>query len=74
MTDTTDRSVGTADIVAGIAARGRTAEHIPERGPAGQRLAGIARPGDRIVVMGARDDTLSEFAADVLRRVGEKTF
>jgi hypothetical protein len=25
-------------------------------------------------VMGARDDTLSEFAADVLKRVGEKEF
>ena len=34
----------------------------------------LARPGDLIVIMGARDDTLSEFAADVLKRVGEKSF
>jgi UDP-N-acetylmuramate--alanine ligase len=30
----------------------------------------LARPGDRIVVMGARDDTLSTFAADLLARLG----
>lgn len=63
---TTDRSVGTADIVDGIAARGRTAEHIPERAQCARRLAGLARPGDRIVVMGARDDTLTQFAEDLL--------
>lgn len=67
---TTDRSVGTADIVDGIAARGRTAEHIPERAQCAQRLAGLARPGDRIVVMGARDDTLTQFAEDLLGRLG----
>jgi UDP-N-acetylmuramate--alanine ligase len=31
----------------------------------------LARPGDCIVIMGARDDTLPEFATDLLRRVGE---
>jgi UDP-N-acetylmuramate--alanine ligase len=29
----------------------------------------LARPGDRILVMGARDDSLSQFARDVLRRL-----
>jgi UDP-N-acetylmuramate--alanine ligase len=66
---TTDRSVGSADIVAGVAARGRTAEHIPERPAAAERLAGIARPGDRIIVMGARDDTLTQFAVELLARL-----
>ena len=43
------------------------------KGPAcGDRLVELAQPGDLIVIMGARDDTLSEFAADVLKRVGEK--
>jgi len=67
---TTDRGVGTADIVAGIAARGRTAEHIPERAQCAQRLAGIAAPGDRIVVMGARDDSLTLFAEELLAKLG----
>ncbi|MFM2098676.1 MAG: hypothetical protein RLZZ366_215, partial [Pseudomonadota bacterium] len=30
-----------------------------------------ARPGDRILIMGARDDTLSAFAADLLERLDE---
>ena len=29
----------------------------------------VCNPGDRIIVMGARDDTLSEFAADLLARL-----
>lgn len=66
---TTDRSVGSADIVAGVAARGRTAEHIPERPAAAERLAGIARPGDRVIVMGARDDTLTQFAEELVARL-----
>ncbi len=46
----------------------------PDRPACGDKLVELAQPGDLIVIMGARDDTLSEFAADVLRRVGEKSF
>ena len=67
---TTDRTVGSERIVALIEQAGAPAEHIPDRGEAGQRLAALARPGDRIVIMGARDDTLSAFAADILARLG----
>ena len=67
---TTDRSVGSERIVALIAEAGRHAEHIPTREAAGDRLVEIARPGDRIAVMGARDDTLSAFASDLLARLG----
>ena len=35
-------------------------------------LAAIARPGDRIIVMGARDDTLSGLAAEMLDMVKRK--
>ena len=63
---TADRSVGSGDIVAGIVARGRSAEHIPERAACGARLVALAQPGDRIVIMGARDDTLTQFAVDLL--------
>lgn len=67
---TVDRSVGSAEIVAGVTAAGRQAEHIAERAACGDRLAALARPGDRIVVMGARDDTLSAFAQDIVTRLG----
>ena len=33
------------------------------------RLVSLARPGDRIVIMGARDDTLSEFAQRIFQRL-----
>jgi UDP-N-acetylmuramate--alanine ligase len=66
---TVAREVTSADIVARICATGRRAEHVAERADCGDRLVELARPGDRIVIMGARDDTLSEFAADVLARL-----
>jgi UDP-N-acetylmuramate--alanine ligase len=67
---TTSREVGSGDIVAGVADHGRTAEHIPDRAACAERLAALARPGDRIVVMGARDDTLTQFAETVLAKLG----
>ncbi|MET0293481.1 MAG: Mur ligase family protein, partial [Phenylobacterium sp.] len=69
---TVDRSVSTADVIAGIVARGRHAEALPDRAACGERILELARPGDRIVVMGARDDTLSAFAAELLERVAKK--
>jgi UDP-N-acetylmuramate--alanine ligase len=66
---TVERSVGSGDIVAGVNRGGRHAEHLAERAAIADRLAELARPGDRIVVMGARDDTLSAFAADLLARL-----
>lgn len=63
---TTDRSVSSPDIIAGVAARGRDARYIPDRESCGEALAALARPGDRIVIMGARDDTLTDFAGAVL--------
>ncbi|HMI39929.1 MAG TPA: Mur ligase family protein [Sphingomicrobium sp.] len=48
---------------------GGQARHIPERAAIGEALLGEARPGDRIVIMGARDDTLSEFAAELVSRL-----
>lgn len=67
---TVDRTVTSADIVAGVSAGGRHAEHIGDRSACGLRLAELARPGDRVIVMGARDDTLTGFAEEVLRLLG----
>jgi UDP-N-acetylmuramate--alanine ligase len=71
---TADRSMGSAVIAEGVASRGKTAIALPDRAACGDRLVELAQPGDTIVVMGARDDTLTEFAADVLKRVGQKDF
>ena len=50
---TVDRAVTCADIVAGVAASGRAAFAFAERAACGDKLVELARPGDRIVVMGA---------------------
>ncbi|MBB5741186.1 UDP-N-acetylmuramate--L-alanine ligase [Brevundimonas aurantiaca] len=69
---TTDRSVGSAAIAEGVRAAGRQAEALPDRAACGDRIVEMARPGDRVLVMGARDDTLSSFAADLLERLGAR--
>jgi UDP-N-acetylmuramate--alanine ligase len=66
---TVDRSVGSADIVREIRRCGRKAFAFPDRGACGDMLIRLARRGDRIVVMGARDDSLSQFARELLRRL-----
>ncbi len=66
---TVDRSVGSERIVDLINAAGGHAEHVPSREDCGTRIAALARSGDRIVVMGARDDTLTEFAQSILARL-----
>ena len=69
---TTDRSGSSQDIVSGVRAAGRQAEALPDRAACGQRLLELAQAGDRIVVMGARDDTLSTFAGALLEQLSEK--
>ena len=59
---TVDRSVTTADIIRGVEGGGRAAHGFPDRAACGVKLLELARRGDRIVVMGARDDTLTSFA------------
>ncbi|MDZ4306769.1 glutamate ligase domain-containing protein [Allopontixanthobacter sp.] len=66
---TVDRSQGSERIIQLIAQAGGTAEYLPTRDDCADRIAEIARPGDRIVVMGARDDTLTEFARGILDRL-----
>ncbi|RNJ63189.1 MAG: UDP-N-acetylmuramate--alanine ligase [Porphyrobacter sp. IPPAS B-1204] len=66
---TVDRSVGSERIVALIKVRGGQAEHIADRDACADRIVALAQGGDRIVVMGARDDTLTEFARSILVRL-----
>ncbi len=68
---TTMRAVSSAEIAAAVTARGRHAEAFADRAACGAKLLELARPGDRIVVMGARDDTLTTFAGELLRGVGK---
>lgn len=67
---TVDRSVSSGDIVDAVRAGGHQAWNCAERARCGEKILELARPGDRIVVMGARDDTLSRFAAELVDRLG----
>jgi UDP-N-acetylmuramate--alanine ligase len=66
---TVDRSVGSREIICEIERHGRNVFALPDRGSCGDALVRLARRGDRIVIMGARDDSLSRFAHEVLRRI-----
>ena len=66
---TVERTVGSIDIIKGVSATGRTAEALPDREACGECLLKLARAGDRIVVMGARDDGLSVFAHELVERL-----
>ncbi|MEO7563773.1 MAG: Mur ligase family protein [Sphingomicrobium sp.] len=66
---TVEKGRGSDWLAGAIGERGARAEHIPERAAIGTALTAEAKSGDRIVIMGARDDTLSEFAAGLLTRI-----
>ena len=69
---TVERSVSSCDIVEALKAHGRQADTWAERAVCGDHILRLAQPGDRIVVMGARDDTLADFAAEVLARLRQR--
>ena len=74
---TVDRTQGSERIVElvrlaadrGAPDTGPIAEYIAAREDCADRIVELARPGDRVVIMGARDDTLSAFAAGLLARL-----
>ncbi len=66
---TVDRSQGSERIIEMIKDSGGLADHVASREDCGKLIASIAKPGDRIVIMGARDDTLTKFATDLLDRL-----
>jgi UDP-N-acetylmuramate--alanine ligase len=68
---TVDRSVGSREVICEIERRGRKAFAFPDRSACGDTLVRLARRSDRIVIMGARDESLSQFARELIRRIGQ---
>ncbi len=66
---TARRDFSAADIVTEIAARGVKAEFAPSRACLADRIAAEARAGDLVLVMGARDPSLNEFAAEIVTAI-----
>ncbi|HKX92650.1 MAG TPA: Mur ligase family protein [Sphingomicrobium sp.] len=68
---TTERVRGSDWLAEQVEARGKHGRHISDRAAIGDALIAEARPGDRIVIMGARDDTLIDFARELVERLAE---
>jgi UDP-N-acetylmuramate-alanine ligase len=66
---TATRDFSAAEIVAEIASRGTNAEFAPTRERLIARIAEQAQPGDLVLVMGARDPSLTELARAILAAV-----
>jgi UDP-N-acetylmuramate--alanine ligase len=67
---TVERTRGSDWLAGQIRTSGANAEYVPDRAAIGEKLIAEARPGDRILIMGARDDTLAEFARELVERLG----
>ncbi len=67
---TATRDFSATDIAAEIAARGARAEFAAAREELVARVAAAARPGDLVLVMGARDPSLTELGRALLRGAG----
>ena len=70
---TATRDFSAADIVAEILGRGVGAEFAPSRDWLASRIAQEARSGDLVLVMGARDPSLSALARTILAAIGRQT-
>jgi UDP-N-acetylmuramate--alanine ligase len=70
---TVDKSRGSDWLTDEVVKHHKQALHIPERASVGEALLKEARPGDRILIMGARDDTLIDFARSIVDRLAETT-
>ena len=64
------RDFSAADIAGEITARGAAAEFAPSREWLIERIAAEARAGDLVIVMGARDPSLTHLARTLLARLG----
>ena len=63
------KDICSEDIVQDIQKAGGNAFCVPNRPDIVQAVAAEARPGDVVLVMGARDDTLTDFCRDILEAV-----
>lgn len=68
---TVDKVRGSDWLAQKVREHGKQAEHIGERAKIAGALVSQASAADRILIMGARDDTLIDFAQEVLKRLAE---
>ena len=70
---TVERTRGSDWLAQEVSERGRTnAQHIADRAQIADALLGEAKRGDRILIMGARDDTLIDFARELVEKLTKR--
>ena len=62
---TAQKDISAADLVRDLERTGKRVHFIPDRKKIVSLVKGLAAKGDRVVVMGARDDSLSDFARSI---------
>lgn len=60
------KDISSSDLIQDVARLGRKGAHIATRDLIRAFVRAEMKAGDRVVVMGARDDTLTDFAKDIL--------
>lgn len=66
---TTNGGISSCDLVDAICEKGCQAEFFSDRSVIADRLVNESEVGDRVVIMGARDESLVQFAQGILERI-----
>ena len=68
---TAAKDISAKDYAQALSAKGRDARYAAAREEIAGAICAEAKPGDLVLVMGARDPSLGDFAADILSRLKE---
>ena len=66
---TTTKDISSKDVTDAVDTGGKSAKFFNTRADVGDFVVSHAQQGDRFVIMGARDDTLTDFGYDILNRL-----
>lgn len=66
---TADKSISSKDLIDEALSLGLNARYIADRKDAGRFILDNAKSGDRIVIMGARDNSLTDFSRRILKEI-----
>lgn len=69
---TVSKDISSKDLVDALIKAGKKAFFFENRPDIADFIASKAQNGDRVVVMGARDNSLTALAKDILNKIGEK--
>jgi UDP-N-acetylmuramate--alanine ligase len=69
---TVHRDISSRDLVEAVAAAGIPATFSEKRPDIAQAVASKAKPGDLVLVMGARDPSLTDFCGEIVRHLRER--